>query len=314
MEFTSPISGGAAVSPDSLVYHDTIRKIAVNSEKLGFDSIWANEHATRPTDQTPVETVFYEPLTLLSSLSSVTSRITIGTAIIILPFRDPFVLAKEASTLFDLSGGRLVLGVGPGRFEREYKAQSKNWLQRNKILNEQINLIKELTSGSSVNFAGKYYSSADFSIRPSAREMPIVLGGSGPIAIKRAAKLCDGIMPGHITSDDAKVINDSIQRELVEFGLVGKKFTLYNEIILSIGKTEGEARSKFSNSAYVKKVPYATELSVKALIGRPDQVVEKIRQYSKAGVQEFILIFADETEPEFLESMELFSSQVIDQI
>ena len=299
------------MSPDSLVNYDTIKEIAINSEKMGFNSLWANEHVTRPTEETPVETIFYEPMTLLSALSSLTSKITLGTAIVILPFRDPFVLSKEAATLYDLSGGRFVLGVGPGRFEREYTAQLKNWRERNRRIAEQIRLIRDIASGHSVNFAGKYFSSADFLIRPSAKNMPIVLGGSGPVAIKRAVELCDGIMPGHITVDDAKMMKEASDRELDGDD---KPFTFYNEIILSIAKDAEKAETKFSNNTYVRRVPYASELRTKALVGNPDQIYEKIRQYADAGVQEFVLIFADETKSEFLDSMELFSSEVINRV
>ena len=179
------------------------KTLRLKSEELGFDSVWANEHVTSPTNHERADSKFYEPVTLLSSLASLTTKISLGTAIVILPFRNPFIISKEICTLSELSGNRFVFGVGPGRFEREYTSQGKNWNERVKILDEQIRLIRELTSGKSVDFEGKYYSCKDFSIRPYSGEIPIVLGGSGPLAIRRAARICDGIMPGHITISDA---------------------------------------------------------------------------------------------------------------
>jgi probable F420-dependent oxidoreductase len=306
-----PNSGGGAVSPDSLAEYKIIRDIATEAEKLGFDSLWANEHVTPPTDQTSRETKFFEPLTLLSALASVTIRIVLGTAIIILPFRDPFVLAKEVSTLSEISGHRFVLGVGPGRFEREYSSQSKNWGDRNKIMVEQIRLIRELFSGNTVNFSGKFYSARDLSIRPIPRKLPVVLGGSSAIAIRRATRWCDGIMPGHITVDQAKEMKQMIDRELEEDIPPRKEFTFYDEIIVSIDKDPEKAKSRFLNNTYVKKVPYATDLANKALIGTSREILDKLQQYARAGVQEFVLIFADETEEEFLDSMSLFSSKIM---
>lgn len=303
-----PNSGGAAVSPDSLVDYQTICEIAIQSEKLGFDSVWANEHLTLPHDEMPVETKFFEPITLLSSIAALTSRIILGTAIVILPFRDPFIIAKESFTLSEICSNRFVLGVGPGRFEREYSAQSKNWAERNKILEEQIRLIRELALGNVVNFAGKNYSSKDLSMRPVPKKMPIILGGSGPTAVKRALKLCDGIMPGHVTLAQAQEIDRTVNA-YIDKG--GREFTFYNEILLSIDKNREKARSKFDSNSYVRKISYATDLSAKALIGNPSDVLSRIRQYVDAGVQEFVLIFADETEANFIDSMELFSSEVM---
>jgi len=212
-----------------------------------------------------------------------------------------------------VSGGRFVLGVGPGRFEREYATQSKNWLERNKNLEEQIRLIRSLASGGVVNFAGKYYSARNFSTSPVPTKLPIILGGSGEMALRRAVRLCDGIMPGHITESQAGEMRSAINRqfESTPNPITRKQFTFYDEIIISIDEDSERAKSKFFSNTYVRKVPYATELSSKALIGNPSEVKEIIERYTNAGVEEFVLIFADETEPGFVESMELFSSKVM---
>jgi alkanesulfonate monooxygenase SsuD/methylene tetrahydromethanopterin reductase-like flavin-dependent oxidoreductase (luciferase family) len=308
-----PNSGGGAVYPDSLAEFGIIKDIALKSEELGFNSIWVNEHVTSPTDHELVDSKFYEPVTLLSSLASLTTKISLGTAIVILPFRDPFIISKEICTLSELSGNRFVFGVGPGRFEREYTTQGKNWNERVRILDEQIRLIRELTSGKSVDFAGKYYSCKDFSIRPSNEGIPVVLGGSGPLAIRRAARICDGIMPGHITISDAGIIRDSITVELSSGAANprAKPFKFYSEIILSIDNDRERAKSKFYSNTYVKRVPYATDLSNKALIGTPQDIAEKIARYEEAGVEELILILTDETRDGFLNSMKLFSKDVM---
>jgi alkanesulfonate monooxygenase SsuD/methylene tetrahydromethanopterin reductase-like flavin-dependent oxidoreductase (luciferase family) len=309
-----PNSGGGAVYPDSLAEFGIIRDIALASEEFGFNSVWVNEHVTSPTDQTPTSSKFYEPITLLSSLASITSKISLGTAIVILPFRDPFIISKEIGTLAELSGNRFVFGVGPGRFEREYIAQGKNWTDRLRILDEQIRLIRALTSGKNVDFEGRYYSCKDFSIRPAFNGISIVLGGSGPHALKRAARICDGIMPGHITVAEAKSIHDSVSEEVSRSKSENSHadtFAFYSEIIVSIDVDREKARSKFLANSYVKKVPYATDLSNKALIGTPQDILEKIAEYERAGVDELVMIFADETRVDFLNSMKLFSTRVI---
>jgi len=307
-----PNSGGCSVSPDSLVDFDTIKTIALESENLEFSSIWANEHVTLPSSELPADTKFYEPITTLSALATLTSRIILGTAIVILPFRDPFVLAKEISTIGVVSDNRFVFGAGPGRFEREYSSQGKNWTGRIQKLDEEIRLIRELLTGKSITFSGKYYSCRDFSISPVPKNMSIILGGANPHAIRRAARICDGIMPGHITPEEARNMRNACTEELKKNRAeTSSKFEFYCEIILSIEETNEKAKSKFSNSTYVKKIPYASELRSKALIGTPKEVTSKVAEYRDSGVDEFILIFADESLDSFLKSMQLFSSKVM---
>ena len=306
-----PNSGGGAVSPDSLAEFKTIERIAREAEKLQFDTIWANEHATLPTDETRPETKFYEPITLLSNLAARTSKITLGTAIVILPFRDPFVLSREIGTLAELTGERFILGVGPGRFEREYRVQSKNWTDRNKIMIEQIRLLRLLSTGKPVTFTGTHYSCKDFLVNPVPKHLPIVLGGSGELAIQRATRHCDGIMPGHVTPEQTKGISLAISAGLKIRGRSARDFIFYNEIILSIDRDPEKAKTKFFQSTCVKKVPYATDIFSKALVGDPVAVSKKIDEYVNCGVKEFVLIFADENETDFLESMKILSSEVL---
>lgn len=297
------------MSPDALVDYNCVKRIAVEAEKLRYGSLWANEHVTLPSGELRRDTKFFEPLITLSSLSALTSRIVLGSAIVILPFRDPFVLAKEISTLAVVAGERIVLGVGPGRFEREYASQGKSWKARTKKLEEQLRLIRQLITGEETTFHGEYYACENFSISPVPESLPIILGGAGENAVKRALRLCDGIMPGHITPEEARKMKESFSAKMQQSA--PKKFRFYCEIILSIDQSLEKAKLKFENSTYVKKVPYASDLGAKALVGTRDQILPKIREYENAGVDEFILIFADETLENFLESMRLFANDVM---
>jgi probable F420-dependent oxidoreductase len=310
-----PNSGGGAVSPDALVSFDIIREISITAEKMGYDALWANEHITQPSPEIAISTKFFEPLILLSALSGYTSNISLGSAIVILPFRDPFVLAKEITTLDVVSAGRFSLGVGVGRFQREYTAHGKSWCERGEILEEQLVILRELLTGKPLTFHGKYYTCDSFSVSPipqdSNRKIPIILGGQKKIALRRSARLCDGIMPGHVTPEDIRRIREIAIEELAKNGRDASRFKIYSENIVSIAQTQKDAESKFFDNAYVKKIQYAKEIRKTGLVGTPDTIKERIKEYESSGLQELVIIFADENVNDLIHSMTVFADEVM---
>src|ERR1700730_13528024 len=99
-----------------------IRRFAVQAEELGLDDIWVSEHIIVPRDQFPRSPLFYDPVLTLTWVAAVTRRARLGTSVLVLPMRHPLPLAKELSTLHNLSGGRLICGVGVGWLEPEFAA------------------------------------------------------------------------------------------------------------------------------------------------------------------------------------------------
>jgi probable F420-dependent oxidoreductase len=307
-------SGGGAVSPDSLVNPGDIIEIARCAEKLGYDSLWANEHLTRPMPDTPPETKFIEPLILLATLSGYTSRIRLGSAVVILPVRDPFICAKQITALDLLTKSRFSFGVGVGRFEREYLTHGKCWEERGKILDEQLLILCELITGKSLTFEGKYYSCKGFSVSPIPDEgskIPIILGGTARVAVSRAAKFCDGMMPGHLSPEQIAEIRRILEDELSKNQRRISDFTIFSQNIVSIASSDDKAESKFLNHTYVKKITYAKEIRKNSLVGSASSIKELISKYEKAGLQEFVLIFAEENLRDFIEAMTNFYEEVI---
>ena len=108
----------------SITAHDNI-EIAKCAELLGFDSIWASDHVVMPEKHLgSFSEVFYDPFMLLSYIAAETSTIKLGTSVIILPYRNPVVVAKMIATLDQLSEGRVMFGIGPGWMREEYSALS----------------------------------------------------------------------------------------------------------------------------------------------------------------------------------------------
>src|SRR5918911_4301749 len=147
-------NGGPHATPELMA--DTARA----ADDLGYRAIWTFDHLLAPSSLPQFSRVF-EPLTVLSYLAATTSRVLLGTSVIVLPMRSPFVVAKQAATLDVLSDGRLVLGIGVGSFGEEYVNVHSDFHTRGARLDESIRLFRHLWSGSREPFVGSYYAYQD---------------------------------------------------------------------------------------------------------------------------------------------------------
>jgi len=174
--------------------------LGTRAEELGFDSVWVHDHVFN------VGHVFdriggkpyYEPLTVLGFVAARTSRVRLGTSVLVLPYHNAIRLAKTAATLDVLSGGRLVMGVGVGLIENEMQAMGSAFAQRGAITDEAIGVMRALWTEDEPRFDGKHYRFAGMKFSPKPLQkpsIPIVVGGVSRAAIRRAARLGDGWQP-----------------------------------------------------------------------------------------------------------------------
>jgi len=184
---------------------------AQGAEAAGFESIWTVEHVVfpegysstypyDPSGKMPArpDTPIPDPLIWLAYLAGVTNTIRLGTGILILPERNPVVLAKELATLDDLSGGRLELGIGVGWLREEFDALGIPWERRGKRTDEYVEAMRKLWTGELVNHDGEFvsFSGVSSNPRPKQANIPVVIGGHSDAAAKRAGRLGDGFFPG----------------------------------------------------------------------------------------------------------------------
>jgi len=174
--------------------------LARRADELAFDSVWVHDHVfnvghvRERIDGRP----YYEPLTLLSFVAACTTRVRLGTSVLVLPYHNPIRLAKTAATLDVLSRGRLILGVGVGSIERETRAMGSPFAERGAFSDEAIAVMRTLWSEDLPRHDGRYWQFADMPFSPKpvqAPSIPIVIGGVGRAAIRRAARLGDGWQP-----------------------------------------------------------------------------------------------------------------------
>jgi probable F420-dependent oxidoreductase len=162
-----------------------------------------------------------EPLVSLGFVAAVTKRIGLGIEVLVLPQRQPALVAKQISTLDTLSDGRIRLGVGVGWQECEYEALGMPFRKRGRMLDEAIPLLRNYWSEKSVQFDGSYFTATRLAMEPKPPQggaIPIWVGGDSPAALRRAGRLCDGWMAnGAITAEDVEAIA-TVKRHAREAG------------------------------------------------------------------------------------------------
>jgi probable F420-dependent oxidoreductase len=169
-----------------------IRRAAEQAEHLGFDDVWVSEHIIVPAGATyPPSPVFYEPVLTLTWAAAATSRVRLGTSVLVLPMRHPLPLAKELATLQNLSAGRLILGAGVGWMEAEFAALGADFHQRGKRMDEGLALMRAVWTEDPVSFPTRHIEAAVQEMRmqplPCA-PIPVWIGGASDAAIARAAR------------------------------------------------------------------------------------------------------------------------------
>lgn len=197
-----------------------VKKLAKAIEDIGFDQLDMFDHVLmgygtdqRPAPMYPPKMPIMEALMVLSYAAAVTDRIGLGTEVLILPQRQPTLVAKQISTLDTLSGGRVRLGVGVGWQASEYEALNEDFGNRGKRMDESIKLIRAYWSDEEVNFHGEFYTANAMAMEPKSPQgskLPIWIGGTSKAALKRVAELGDGWLATAI--EDIDVAKSFIQR------------------------------------------------------------------------------------------------------
>jgi probable F420-dependent oxidoreductase len=202
---------GLAFASSIAVDHQASMEICRRAEAAGFESLWGGEHVILPSKiessypytadgKIPAmpDTPIPDPLIWLAFAAAAAPSMRLGTCILIVPQRNPLILAKELATLDQLSGGKVELGLGVGWLQEEFDALGVPWERRGARNDEYIEAMRTLWSGPEVEFHGEFvdFQTVTCSPRPVQPTIPILVGGDSDVAIRRAARLADGYFPG----------------------------------------------------------------------------------------------------------------------
>jgi probable F420-dependent oxidoreductase len=200
-----------------------VLRLARAIEQIGYDHIDVFDHVVMgfPVDGRPPGPYhpampILEALMGLSYMAAVTSRVTLGTEVLVLPQREPTLVAKQVSTLDTLSGGRMRLGIGVGWQESEYEAMGEDFHTRGARMDEAIALMRAYWGDAQVEYSGTHYRAHAMAMEPKppqGRRLPLWIGGYSEAAFRRVGRLGDGWLASRVTdAEDAKRALESIRR------------------------------------------------------------------------------------------------------
>lgn len=177
-------------------------------EDAGYDSLWVSDHIVVPVGESYIPAHMTEPLAVLSFLAAATGHVTLGTSVLVVPYRDPVFTAKHLASVDVLCGGRLVAGVGVGWLAGEFAALGLDHRDRGRVTDEWLRIIRNLWETDPSTYEGPLRSYRDVVLRPKASDarrgtIPLVVGGNSPAAVRRAALLGDGWHPINLSPAEA---------------------------------------------------------------------------------------------------------------
>jgi alkanesulfonate monooxygenase SsuD/methylene tetrahydromethanopterin reductase-like flavin-dependent oxidoreductase (luciferase family) len=235
------------------------------------------------------------------------------------------VLAKQVATLDQLSGGRVILGVGTGAYREEYEAlhpDAKD-ARRGEIVDEGMRALRLLFTERKASFRGTHVRFQDVECFPKPRQSPLPMyaGGNHPEVRRRAGEYGEGWMPAVLSPDEiAKGVED-VRRAAAKAGRDGATIDIAPQFACSIGRTHDEAVKRFHGSQLYKHLESLARSTLREqtggfeqrnLIGSPAEICERIRAYQQAGVTTLSgLLFVANTVPEMQEAIDLFGREVI---
>ncbi|HSL49409.1 MAG TPA: LLM class F420-dependent oxidoreductase [Candidatus Deferrimicrobiaceae bacterium] len=254
-------------------------------EALGYDSLWASDHvviphriASRypysPTGKFPLapEVPFLEPLTTLALVAGVTERVRLGTSILVLPHRNPVLAAKMAATLDHLSGGRLVLGVGVGWMREEIELLGGDYDRRGAWSDEALIVMRACWRDARTAHHGEFFSFDELGVfpKPAHGDIPILIGGHTPRALRRVVQLGDGWHAAFITPEALKADIARLREECA------RQKRPFDQVTISV-------RAGLS----LRSAPLGSDR--KPLQGSRDQVIADLAAFRDLGVESMLL-------------------------
>jgi probable F420-dependent oxidoreductase len=237
---------------------------------------------------------YWEPFTVLSYLAAVTSKITLGTSVVIVPMHNPFELAKQVAEVDQLSGGRFVFGIGVGWFEEEFEVLGQDFHNRGARTDEAIELMKVLWAEDPVSFAGKHYrvENAFFAPKPVQQPSPpIWVAGGSKAALKRAARCADAWHPARPSLENLREARVVLNGYLEEVGRTPESLEIAVKLPLI-----------FQDGPPASGQPPTQ--------GRVTDIVDAIEAYREAGASQLVLDFVPESLATALDTMERFAQEV----
>jgi probable F420-dependent oxidoreductase len=264
---------------------DALRLFIREAESLGFHSLWAGDHVFYDVD-------VLQPLHLLTWVAAQTSRVRLGTAVMLSAYLNPVLLAKAAATLDYLSGGRLILGMSIGGTAAEFKSIGVPMNQRVGRLLESTEIMRALWRGDGVDYTGRYYHVEQGTIKPKPVQeggVPIYFGAFGEAMFRRIARVADGWLGGSGSVDGFLKGVESIRGFAVEAGREPDALGFAKLQNISIDENTTTARAMAEGHW---KTYYGPNFNAESstIFGTPDECREMLQVFKQAASPRLTLV------------------------
>lgn len=260
------------------------------AESLGFDSLWCNDHIIMPSDSEFAATYgrLFEAFVTLAALSTVTQRVRLATGVLVLPLRDPVLVAKQAAAIDAYSNGRLLLGVGVGWEPGEYRFLNADFSQRGRRCDEWLSVIREVWRGTGIDVSSGMYQITDGVSEPTPVQPdgpPVLVGGASEATFRRAAQLGDGWIPASYMSMET--------------------------IVEGLKKIKAQAPPGHKGLVYVFRRPSGSFAETSVV----DHMLSSLTELQMAGIQNCVLVLPEEYPPDTItKEIRLFAQKVMPRI
>jgi probable F420-dependent oxidoreductase len=278
-----PNVGFCMVNPQPEITPGHVVNVARKCEEIGLHSMWALDRVVYDN---------LEPLTLLAAAAGATSKIRLGTSVLLAALRPPALLAKSVATLDFISNGRVTLGVGFGSRQNDFASTAAPWEHRGSRAEELIAIMKRLWTGESVTHKGKYFQLENVAVGPRPVQKPhppIWTGGSAEAVLKRAGRVADGYICGSSAIPQFPAIWEKVAGYAKAAGRDPNKITKAGLTFMAIDNDKQKAID--ACAAYLKRYYGSVRLDIEKtfVVGPPEACAEKIRAAFNNGLETLIV-------------------------
>jgi probable F420-dependent oxidoreductase len=266
------------------------------AERLGFDGVWSGDHIIM---HSPIMDV----MTVLASFAAITERVTLGTAVYLMPLRHPVATAKQVTSLDLLSGGRFIFGVGVGgEIQREFDAVEVPVHERGRRTDEGLDILTRVLSQDDVTYEGTYYRIHNVTLAPRPHQRPyppIWVGGRSDAALRRTARFGNCWLGYLVSENRLREAMHKIQDLAPEYGR--NPADIAGGMLLFTAIADDYATAKqmaINNLSRRYNQPFDNLVERYCVMGTPDQCLEKIQAFVEAGMRNLVFSFtcpADQT-------------------
>ena len=291
-----PVRRQLVLTPYDHLDWNKVKENALESERLGYDSVGISDHFVPPER--------FEAWTTIAALGALTSKIRISQHVLCVFFRgNPAVFARQVATLDVITGGRLNLGLGAGYNQTEFEAYGIPFPKpgvRIQMLKEYVEILKRMWTEKRVTYQGKFYTvrDAECGPKPLQPHIPITIGGRKPKILRVAAEHADWVNVFNITLEEYREVIKILEEQCHIVGRDPKE----------IGLSWGEWLVLLPNRQEVERLKEKLETSPQTWHGTPQEYVERLRKFVDIGITEIGPAFMDQPD---MTTMRLFAKEVI---